>query len=168
MLFPSGEWINWNNPRLRYNGGTSATVAAPLGTLPLFVKAGSFIPQYMQPISNVKEYDPAKLTVKYFPTDKETSYTLFEDDRKNPESLSKGAYRLVTFKGWRNKGETNVIIRSNGEYEGMPKTQTISLEIVGVKAPKKVTGGEWKYDPKTQTLRVEVAFCGEDAYVSVV
>lgn len=168
VLFPSGEWINWNNPRLRYNGGATATVAAPLGTLPLFVKAGSFIPQYMQPISNVKEYDPAKLTVKYFPTDKETSYTLFEDDRKNPESLSNGAYRLITFKGWRNEGETNVIIRSEGEYEGMPKTQTISLEIVGVKAPKKVTGGEWEYDSKTQTLRVEVAFCGEDAYVSVV
>ncbi len=168
VLFPSGEWINWNNPRLSYKGGTTAVVAAPLGTLPLFVKKGSFIPQYTQPIGNVTEYDPSELTVKYFPSNQESSYTLFEDDRKSPDSLTEGEYRLTTFKGWKNGNETNVIINSEGSYRGMPKVQTISLEIVGVKAPTKVTGGKWEYDVKTRTLRVEVAFSGDTVCVSAI
>ncbi len=168
VLFPAGEWINWNNPRISYKGGTTAVVAAPLGTLPLFVKTGSFIPQYTQPIGNVTEYNPSELTVKYFPSNQESSYTLFEDDRKSPDSLTKGKYRLTTFKGWKNGNETNVIINSEGSYTGMPKVQTISLEIVGVKAPTKVTGGKWEYDVKTRTLRVEVAFSGDTVCVSAI
>ncbi len=168
VIFPEGEWINWNDTRLRYKGGSTATVQAPLGTLPLFVKAGSFVPQYMQPISNVTEYDPSKLTVKYFPTREETSYTLFEDNRKDPESIENGHYRLTTFKGWQNGEETVVTIDSEGSYEGMPARQTISLEITGIKSPKKVTGGEWEYDAKTRTLRVEVVFCGDSVCVSAV
>ncbi len=168
VIFPEGEWINWNDTRLRYKGGSTATVQAPLGTLPLFVKAGSFVPQYMQPISNVTEYDPSKLTVKYFPAREETSYTLFEDNRKDPESIENGHYRLTTFKGWQNGEETVVTIDSEGSYEGMPARQTISLEIKGIKSPKKVTGGEWEYDAKTRTLRVEVVFCGDSVCVSAV
>ncbi len=160
VLFPAGEWISWNNPSLRYKGETTATVKAPLNELPLFVKAGSFIPQYTQPISNVGEYDPSKLTVKYFPSDSESTYTLFEDDRKNPESISQKEYRLTTFKGWRSGKEINVIIDSEGKYPGMPAKQAITLEIIGTPRPAKVTGGEWSYDVRTRTLRIEVSYCG--------
>lgn len=160
VLFPEGEWISWNNPALRYNGGTTAIVKAPLDELPLFVKAGSFIPQYTQPIANVREYDPSKLTVKYFPSDSESNYTLFEDDRKNPESLTRKEYRLTTFKGWRSGKEVYVIIDSEGTYPGMPAKQAITLEIIGTPRPAKVTGGEWSYDVRTRTLRVEVSYSG--------
>ncbi len=45
--FPDGSlWYNWNNPALTYRGGSTAVVKAPLSELPMFVRAGSFIPQY--------------------------------------------------------------------------------------------------------------------------
>lgn len=167
VVFPDGEWINWNNPALKYRGETTAIVKAPLDELPIFVKAGSFIPQYTEAINNVTEYDPSKLTVKYFPADFGSSYTLFEDDRKNPESLTENNYRLTTFKGWKDGNDTNIIIESTGSYAGMPKIQTINLELVGVNRPQNVTGGKWSYDLKTRTLRVEVSYSGEAVCVSV-
>lgn len=167
VVFPDGEWINWNNPALKYRGETTAIVKAPLDELPIFVKAGSFIPQYTEAINNVTEYDPSKLTVKYFPADFESSYTLFEDDRKNPESLTENNYRLTTFKGWKDGNDTNIIIESTGSYAGMPEIQTINLELVGVNRPQNVTGGKWSYDLKTRTLRVEVSYSGEAVCVSV-
>ncbi len=154
VIFPEGEWINWNNPALRYKGGTTATVSAPLGTLPLFVKAGSFIPQYTKPIENVTQYAPSELTVKYFPSPERTSYTLFEDDRKSPESLQKGEYCKISFTGVKDGKELAIEILSEGTYPGMPSTRHLTFEIPGLPRPYSVSGGTWNYQPATSTLSI--------------
>lgn len=138
VLFPEGEWINWNNPRLTYKGGTEVSVKAPLSQLPMFVKSGSFIPQYLQPIENVTQYDPTFLTIKYFPADEATSYTMFEDDRLSTNTLTDDNYLLATFKGQREDGETIIEFKAEKGYESMPKSRMLTFEIVGVKAPAKV------------------------------
>ena len=138
VVFPAGTWIDWNNPSQSYRGGTTATVAAPLNTLPLFVKAGSFIPQYPKKIENTSEYDPTLLTVKYFPRKEWSNYQLFDDDRLSPTSLEDGEYQLTTFSGCKQGDEIYVNINSEGSYKGMPEVRMITLEIVGVSNPKGV------------------------------
>lgn len=167
VIFPEGRWIDWSNPRLSYKGGTTATVAAPLDKLPLFVKEGSFIPQYMRPIENTGEYDPAYLTVKYFPSSEKTSYTLFEDDRKSPESLEKGEYRLLTFSGEKRNGEINIEITSEGSYRGMPAATHLALEIPATARPRAVKGGKWRYDAASRLLSVDCDFTGAPLRLSV-
>ena len=155
VVFPSGTWIDWNNPLRRYNGGTTATVQAPLKTLPLFVKAGSFIPQYIPKIGNTSEYDPTVLTVKYFPAKEWTEYTLFDDDRKSPTSLADGEYQLTTFSGSKQGSETYVDISSEGRYRDMPAVRMITLEIVGTERPKEVTVGDMTLNsmPSVKAIR---------------
>lgn len=138
VVFPSGTWIDWNNPAKTYRGGTTATVAAPLNTLPLFVKAGSFIPQYPKKIENTSEYDPTLLTVKYFPRKEWSNYQLFDDDRLSPTSLEDGEYQLTTFSGSKQGSEIYVNIDSEGNYKGMPEVRMITLEIIGTANPKGV------------------------------
>ncbi|MDE5849404.1 MAG: DUF5110 domain-containing protein [Muribaculaceae bacterium] len=138
VVFPEGTWVDWNNPAKTYRGGTTATVGAPLNTLPLFVKAGSFIPQYPKKIENTSEYDPALLTVKYFPRKEWNNYQLFDDDRLSPTSLEDGEYQLTTFSGSKQGNEIYVNIDSEGSYKGMPETRMITLEIIGVSNPKGV------------------------------
>ncbi|MDE5813906.1 MAG: DUF5110 domain-containing protein, partial [Muribaculaceae bacterium] len=138
VVFPTGTWIDWNNPAKTYSGGTTATVPAPLNTLPIFVKAGSFIPQYPKKIENTSEYDPTLLTVKYFPRKEWSNYQLFDDDRLSPTSLEDGEYQLTTFSGSKQGNEIYVNIDSQGSYTGMPEVRMITLEIVGVAAPKGV------------------------------
>lgn len=167
--FPAGEWIDWNNPRRIYRGGTTAIVAAPLATLPLFVKAGSFIPLAMQKMDNTAGYDPSRLTVKYFPAKEWSEYVLFDDDRTSPTSIDDNEYQLTTFSGSRQGSEIYVDISSKGSYRGMPAVRSITLEVVGTARPKAVEiDGEavkaaanpdqgaaaYRYDAASRTLSV--------------
>jgi alpha-glucosidase (family GH31 glycosyl hydrolase) len=74
---PAGsDWYNyWTNERIK--GGQTVTVAAPIDTIPLFVRAGSIIPlgapvestHQAQAIARVRVYPGA-----------DGSFTLFSDD----------------------------------------------------------------------------------------
>ena len=139
VLFPKGEWISWWNPALKYKGGKSYKVSAPLAQLPLFVKAGSFIPQYPREIQNVEEYNPQFLTVRYYPSAEKSSYTLFEDDRKSPTSLEEKEYILINFEGQSKGKHTDLTITSEGGYKGMPESRMMEMEVIGIAAPGKVT-----------------------------
>lgn len=176
VVFPAGEWISWNNPSQRFKGETEANVKAPLGELPLFVRAGAFIPQYPQEIGNTSQYNPALLTIRYFPSDKETEYVLFDDDRKNPGSIAEGKFQLTYFTGHKKGGEVEISLRTNGgSYAGMPESRLLTFEIPDVAKPKSVSlsGGTplpefggvagirqygWSYDRDSRTLFVRFAW----------
>ena len=81
---PAGEWIDYNHPENRYKGGSEATVKAPLEELPMFVRAGSFIPLYDAEIENVGQYDPQFITISYYPSKDKSEYTMFDDNRLSP------------------------------------------------------------------------------------
>lgn len=188
----SPTWIYWYNPSKKYKGGTTATIATPITEFPLFVKAGSFIPQYEEAINNVEEYDQSKLTVKYFPDNEPSSYVLFDDDRKSPTSLEKGEYQLTRFsanpvksgskKGLRTASakagksltpisEYIIRIESEGAYIGMPTERSINFVMVGVSKPaqaqvdgKPVTVS---YDAATRTATIPVTYANQPLTVSI-
>lgn len=138
VLFPEGEWISWWDPARKFKGGKSYTVAAPLDRLPLFVKAGSFIPQYERPVENVEQYDPAYLSVRYYPAAEKSEYTLFEDNRKSPTSIDDGEYALIKFEGERKDGATEVKITTEGGYKEMPEMKMMEFEVIGIASPKQI------------------------------
>lgn len=171
VIFPEGStWVNWNKPTQSFKGGTTATVAAPLEELPMFVKAGSFIPLYMRPIENTAQYNPAFLTVKYFPAKEASSFTMFDDNRLSPTSLQDGEYQLTTFNAVPQGRKLEINISSEGSYKGMPQGRMITVEIPGIARPTKVTvdgqtleavvspkairNAAWAYDAATRTLTV--------------
>ncbi|MDE6795671.1 MAG: DUF4968 domain-containing protein [Muribaculaceae bacterium] len=155
VVFPAGDWINWNNPSLRYKGGTEATVKAPLEELPMFVRAGSFIPLYMQPIENVTQYNPQLLTVRYYPANKETSYVLFDDDRKSPTSLADGKYQLTYFTGVKSARDIEISLRTNGgTYADMPAVRIMTFEIIDVAKPKSVSLSDGTDLPEFGSLKM--------------
>ena len=174
VLFPAGEWISWWDSSKRYSGGKTHTVPAPLDRMPLFVKAGSFIPQYERPIENVTQYDPSFLTMRYYASDKPTSYTLFEDDRMSPTSIQDGEYALITFTGESKGSETDIEILTQGGYKGMGSGMMIEFSVIGVPSPKSITidGNQiersqslkairqygYTYDAATRTVHIRMAY----------
>lgn len=140
VLFPAGTWISWWDASKKYDGGETVMVEAPLEQLPLFVRKGSFIPQYDKPIDNVTQYDPAFLTVRYYPDNKNTYYELFDDNKMSPTSLQDNQYQLINFSGERTFSGVTVNLQTNGgKYPGMPVSRQITLEVMDVDAPSQVT-----------------------------
>jgi alpha-glucosidase (family GH31 glycosyl hydrolase) len=191
VVFPEGTWININNDTQSFKGGSTAKVSAPLGQLPMFVRASSFIPQYRRDIENVKQYDLSALTVLYYPGSEQTTYTLFDDDRTSPNSLNDNNYVLTSFTGQRDSNGTITISveadRNIGVYDWMPATRTLTFEVKCLaSAPKKVTLTEadaqttlkkvaktatedatWSYNSSTRTLSVVVPFTGRPLELSI-
>lgn len=180
VSFPAGDWYNFNHPsETPYKGGTIVTVEAPLEELPIFVRAGSFIPLYMRPIANTSDYDPSSLTVKYYPSAQWSNYTLFDDDRKSTRSLEDGKYRLTTFSGKSDKKGTTIEFNAEGTYAGAPDIQMLTFEIEacakkpksveisgipGIKkikeaaSPKAIRQYGWSYDEATRTLTIKLTW----------
>lgn len=186
VLFPQGEWVSWWNPREHYSGGNSYTVAAPLERLPLFVKTGSFIPQYEEYIENLGKYNPQKLTIVYFPGSEESGYTLFDDNRLSPTSLADGQYRLTRFSATPGADSVAIDVRSEGGvYPGMPAWREFTLQVPALKrAPRSVTLSDdspmkeaaspveigkngWSYDPSSGTLSVKFQWDYEPLTVNI-
>ena len=175
ILFPNGTWISWYDASKKYEGGKRDTVAAPLDQLPLFVRQGSFIPQYDMPIENVTQYDPTFLTIRYYPANSQTVYTMYDDNRMSPTSLEKNEYQLISFMGQKSFGTVSVDLSASGKYPGMPASRMITLDIMDVKKPSKVSLSDntameefespkmirqygWYYDEETKTLTVKFAW----------
>jgi len=77
VYLPKGKWYYfWSNEVV--DGGKEVTVPTPLETMPIFIKAGSVIPEYpiMQYVGE-KEIEEVKLNVYY--SDYEVNSFLFED-----------------------------------------------------------------------------------------
>lgn len=172
ITFPQGLWVDYANPAKVYAGGSTITYPAPLDVLPLFVKAGSFIPMAEYKMSSTADYNPAILTVDFFPVaGVESKFTMYDDDRVSPQSLNSGQYRLITFQGKSTNEVSSIEIASEGTYPGAPSTIDITFSVknpimgastvlVDGKAVKAVRSADVltfkiKYDP-TKTIKIEI------------
>jgi alpha-glucosidase len=77
VYLPKGKWYNFWTYEV-VDGGQEVSVDTPLETMPVFIKAGSVIPEYpvMQYVGH-KEIEEVKLNIYY--TDYEVNSFLFED-----------------------------------------------------------------------------------------
>lgn len=164
IVFPRGRWIDMRDPRVSYSG-TINSYDAPLDVLPLFVRAGAFIPQADYQMENTADYNPGRLTVTYYPYPGLSSdYTFYDDNRLSPRSLSDGAYRLIKFNGdCRKDSSATVTVNSTGNYSGAPEHVDIDFKVAGLaKAPRyvSVNGKKTKstYDRARSTLSIKITF----------
>lgn len=181
VVFPSGEWVDINDPAKVYAGGTEAVVDAPLAVLPLFARAGALLPKADYKMQNTGDYDPARYTIDYYPTPGcgLTDFRLFEDDRTSATSLSSGKYTWLDITADNTPAEIALTVTRTGSasYPGMPSKRTLTFVIHNIDRPASVealqptdtTGAPArtlagvpavkakvtsKYDTKTRTLTV--------------
>ncbi|MDB5062878.1 MAG: glycosyl hydrolase, partial [Mucilaginibacter sp.] len=77
VYLPKGTWYNWWSLEV-IEGGKEIVVHTPLDTIPIFVKAGSVIPEYpVMQYTNEREIEEVKLNIFY--SNYEVNSFLFED-----------------------------------------------------------------------------------------
>ncbi len=128
-------------------GGQSIEAAAPIGTLPLYVRAGSIIPYGPEVQSAMEKADPIELRV-YRGAD--GAFTLYEDEGDN-YNYEKGVYATIPFT-WDEKGKTLTIGARQGQFPGIMTSRTFRVVFV---SPQHGVGLE-----STQKVDQEVTFDG--------
>lgn len=96
IYLPKGEWIDYNNPSVKYEGGNTINYPVTLETIPIFAKSGAILPQ-----SPVMQYigalDNAPMILEIFPSDKLSQFELYEDDGET-NNYKKDEFSLTTIK----------------------------------------------------------------------
>jgi alpha-D-xyloside xylohydrolase len=130
-----GDWYDfWTGKRVA--GGQRMDTAAPVETLPLFVRAGTILP--LGPVmqyGSEKPDDPIELRI-YRGAD--GMFTLYEDQGDN-YNYEKGAFATIPLT-WNESSGTLTIGARNGQFPGMLKERT--FRVVFVDESHGVGGGE--------------------------
>ena len=163
ITFPEGTWVDINHPERRYQGHTTIiNYNAPIEVLPLFARAGAFIPQANYEMQNVGDYNPDKLDIVYYSSDHPSTFTMFDDDLHSTGTLARDKHRLINFTATPQGRHTTITIQGRGNIDGDAPSKDYRIIIPATNKPGKVTINGKKaqgvaYDKRTRTLTIPVA-----------
>jgi len=120
------NWIDfWTGKKLK--GGQTINAAAPIETMPLYVREGSIIP--MGPVMEYATQMPASnIELRIYPG-ADGHFTLYEDEN-NTYNYEKGEFATFTFT-WNDKTKELTISGRKGTFPGMLKSREFSIVVVG-------------------------------------
>ncbi|NNC95718.1 MAG: DUF5110 domain-containing protein [Chitinophagales bacterium] len=141
IYLPSGHvWVDLWTDKV-HPGGQTIEQTLTKENIPVFVKAGSFIP--LAPVfSNTEMYNTEKLYLHYYHHPNITSGkgVMYEDDGKTKNAFEKGQFEILMMNSEYKKGKLKISIEEDGgNYSGKVKDRLFEIVIHGVKKePKKV------------------------------
>jgi alpha-D-xyloside xylohydrolase len=132
VYFPgNGTWYDFVSGRT-YQGGETATIDAPLGRMPLFVRAGAIVP--MGPVMpHVDAVRDAPLTVTVY-TGADGRFSLYEDDGTS-EQYKSGAFSRIPIAYDDRTGTVTLGAREGKGWAGMPARRVVRVKWVSAGKP---------------------------------
>jgi alpha-D-xyloside xylohydrolase len=126
VYLPAGTgWYDFYTGK-KYVGGQTIAAAAPLSTMPVFVKEGAIVPT--GPAIEYTDQKPNAPVVFVVYTGKNGKAELYEDDGKT-NAYTKGEWSRIPLSYDEARGTLTIGAR-NGVYPGMPKTRTFKVRFI--------------------------------------
>ncbi|WP_434048390.1 MULTISPECIES: glycoside hydrolase family 31 protein [Sorangium] len=125
VYLPAGTWYDfWTGSTT--DGGRTASVPAPLGEIPLFVKAGSIVPMGPGIQYATQSIDPVEILIY---AGQDGSFTMYEDEGDS-YSYEDGQHSTIPLT-WDESAKKLTIGARTGSYRGMPASRTFRIVWVG-------------------------------------
>jgi oligosaccharide 4-alpha-D-glucosyltransferase len=128
---PQGVWFNYFTGK-RHAGGVTAEIPTTIETLPVLVRAGSFVPM-IESIQTTENYNSNSLVLHYYADKTVTSSSgkMFEDDGKSSNSIEQSLFELLQFSAKQDPKNQSLAISliHSGHYPSMPKQRDIKLVV---------------------------------------
>ncbi len=177
VYFPAhAAWFDFYTGQ-RYDGGTTRSIPVVTEHIPVFVRAGAFIP-LIDVIQNTEKYSTRAINLHYY-HDRAVAAgngTLYDDDGKTPDAFKKGEYALLHFSSQFSGNQLSIGISAESGKNYPTIERNIKLLIHHVEAkPKQVlllAGAEhhavpYHWDSSKQILEVTVPLKQAAARVTV-
>lgn len=126
IYLPEGpDWTDfWTGEKVK--GGQEITREAPIGIMPLYVKAGAILP--MGPLMQYAgEKKPAELEIRIYPG-ADGSFTLYEDENDS-YNYEKGVFATIPLQ-WNDQLKELVIGERKGSFPGMLQNRVFHIVLV--------------------------------------
>ncbi|MBI3712417.1 MAG: DUF5110 domain-containing protein [Burkholderiales bacterium] len=169
--FPrTSVWFDFYSDQ-SYAAGSAHTLDLSLQHLPVFVRAGAFVPM-AQPMQSTAQFDAHHIDLHYYhdASVREGRGQMYEDDGATPDAYRKGQYRLFHFASqFDANNQTLALNLKEQRGRSMDKANTqfdVTVHNIA-KAPLSVMRGQKKlefvWDAATKQLRFAVANAGQVA-----
>jgi len=165
VSLPKGVWFDyWNESR--YSGNQQVNIKLTLETLPVLVRAGSFIPM-VDSVQSTKDYTSKKLSLHYY-ADKSISQSsgkMYEDDGVSFNAIVDGNFEILNFSSLQTDGALQIeFSRSGSGYPGMPQHRKLDVVIhqwleepKSIRfAGKKLTKNNYSYEENKNRLTISI------------
>jgi oligosaccharide 4-alpha-D-glucosyltransferase len=138
LQLPAGAWFDfWSGSR--YEGGTTVSIPVSLETIPVLVRAGSFVPM-TDLVATTADYSSEKLALHYYADESVRSATgqMYEDDGHSRLSLAQGEFELLRFRATQEGASLTIDLeRDGGVYDSRPEKRDVEIVIHNWTAPVK-------------------------------
>ncbi|MGB8191831.1 MAG: TIM-barrel domain-containing protein [Chitinophagaceae bacterium] len=182
LYLPKGTWFDLFNKTFT-DGGEWINIEAGIEDIPVFAREGAFIPM-VTGLTNLEQYSTKALNVLYVPSAKATAYTLYDDDGKTNNPVTKKQFELLQFNGKSAAGIITINLKTNGgKFTGRPASRNISFGIPGFnRKPAGVslngivlkstptastTVNTFFFDAEESTLHVNVSFTNQALKIEI-
>ena len=137
VYLPAGsQWYDfWTGER--HDGGEAVIAAAPIQTMPIFVRSGSILP-IGGDVQYADENPQGPIELRVF-RGRDGAFELYDDEGDN-YNYEKGGYATIPIK-WDEMNNTLTIGARRGEFSGMAKAREFKVVWVGANADRVI-----KYD----------------------
>ena len=156
IWLPAGnDWFETSTGTL-LKGGQTVTRTFQLDEMPVYVKAGSVIPEYGE-VKNLRRNDNS-ITVSVFPGQR-GEFRMYEDNGNDKDYEE--SYATTTLSSERSSNTLTVKIDARkGSYKDMPTQRRFKVKVVASAVPEKVTvdgtEGKYEYDGENLALIIDV------------
>ncbi|WP_100657179.1 TIM-barrel domain-containing protein [Alteromonas flava] len=142
---PKGHWYHfWHGTALA--GGKTHSIATPLDQIPVFVKAGAFIPM-VAPVDSLDNYSTETMDVHFYvdPAQQASEYMLYDDDGTDPSNVTRMNYQSIHMQATYSP-QLKLTLNVTGEYAGQPEKRAIKVIVHGLQqSPQRVSINEKAY-----------------------
>ncbi|WP_143869931.1 TIM-barrel domain-containing protein [Catenovulum sediminis] len=162
---PAGVWFDYWSER-KILGGKTQPIPVDIESIPLLVKAGSFVPM-VEVVNNAANYSSDQLTLHYYHdiSVKTASGYLYEDDGQNRLALQQGNYEKLNFSAQSDKRKLSISLKpefGSAQYQAQTKARQLTLTVHNIThLPTRVllNGEEMKpkqmlFHPETRLLQL--------------
>ena len=129
VQLPGGVWFDYFSGK-RYEGSGKVEVPVTLDTIPVLVKAGSFVPM-AKLVQSTRDYSSRQLALHYY-ADASIDCAkgeMYEDDGKTPDAIAKDQFELLNFYYLQDNGAQKFELRRSGDYAGKPDSRELTLVV---------------------------------------
>ncbi|MFZ6801572.1 TIM-barrel domain-containing protein [Undibacterium sp. Di24W] len=169
VMFPHGAWFDFYTGEV-YQGGTSHTVKVSEQHIPVYVRAGAFIPMAAA-MQSTQSYQDHLLDLHYYhdASVQKGSGKMYEDDGLTRDAYAKAAYRLTQFTSGYDANNAQLQIQITQLHGKKMKAQDKQIRLFihnVIKAPQQVnlltTTGKnsaplkFEWDASSKVLKTEM------------
>ncbi|MCF8404804.1 MAG: DUF5110 domain-containing protein [Bacteroidales bacterium] len=178
VYFPSGsDWIDFYTGTI-FKGGEEANIKLTIDHIPVFVKAGAFIPMLDKPVQ-ISRIDMNAFDMHYYMDESagESRYALYSDDGVTQNSFEKGDYQIMNFTASPTGESLNIsMFSAESYYSSVSKPMKIRMLIHNLgKLPQKVKydgkvlqSESYMYDAEIKTLSFSIDFTNGTKLIELV